>query len=685
MLALRPSYADTHLRLRPSYAESAAEITVVTDIEAGNVDSSTVVITEASSETPTIWADVRSSSKIYPWRHFLFAVENAEGKRPLFKFARARKMSPSTTPTTHFRPWWTQDFVTWTQAPSRTLVGGSSGTIEWQFTDPLPSGRVYIASHPLGRQTEVESYAAFLLASYPAIVSPTSSADENGVYYTTPAETDDIDRAVGGNPMYALKFSWGGSTTDGQRKRKLVLLAQTHAAGESPSFVVAQRFMDFLLSSEDAAAVALRANFDVYFYLNVFPNSVVGGSYRYPFRSSVDPNRDWYLAPTSSALAEIDACRAAIVADTGGTADAMLSWHGFGNLSDNFICGVPEVEANAGTRSAAMQAFFDAGTTLFGSAPNLQTAGSGVTNNQSYWGFAQLGTTVCVGAEYGLNGASMTQQQIGEAWARTLQAVDAQGLVLPPVDLAGASMIATTSTGSLTTGIPLAAASLIATTATGSLSTGIALEGSASSVTLADGVLTIGIRLRGDALSQAIASAGLTTAIQLAADAQASAQAAGALTTQPAGMAADATVAALATGSLTVHIRIAADAVAQVLAQADLTVPGAPAELEAHASVLAIAEGGLITAIRLEGAAASFAQADGTLDMALTMRADAFVQAMASGVLSTQIRMDAAAVASAIAAASLTTSGAPLAAHGARRATFRGYQRITSRRPRQYA
>lgn len=636
-------------------------ITVVTDVDAGNIDATQVVITGGATDTPLVEVKVRAP--LTGWTHFCFAVEDAEGKRPTFRVSREYIGIGSLS--TAWRPTWTQDGVNWTQAPSRTVVTSPSpGYIEWQFTDPLPDGRVFITSGPIGRQVDGENFAALLLSTYPENASPTVSADENGVYNTSPSETDDLGRQIGGHPMYAIKLSWPGPTTDGARKRKIVLLGGTHAAGESLAFWEMRAFALAALNDSSPAAQAFRANWDVYLYWHLTPNGVYGGHRRTNFRSSQDPNRFWEGGATP--LQEVAATQAAMIADTGGAADVMFSWHGWPGSDNPFTFWTNPENANPETRSPLYQATIDGAAAYYGTQP--QVVESTNTGTSTTWAKNVLGTPLAFTVEAGLAGplTPSVHESIGTAWLYGVQYADSLGLFVEPPDT-------------------LAGASLIATTASGSLSTGIALEGSASSVTLADGVLTIGIRLRGDALSQAIASAGLTTAIQLAADAQASAQAAGALTTQPAGMAADATVAALATGSLTVHIRIAADAVAQVLAQADLTVPGAPAELEAHASVLAIAEGGLITAIRLEGAAASFAQADGTLDMALTMRADAFVQVMASGVLSTQIRMDAAAVASAIAAASLTTSGAPLAAHGARRATFRGYQRITSRRPRQYA
>lgn len=428
---LIPSWSGGLAQFRSSYAETEVAITVVTDIEAGNVDAAKVTITNATSASPIVYADTRSHASVVTWRHFLFAVENAAGKTPIFQFNRATKYDPSVTPATGFKPYWTQDFITWTQAPARTLVGGSSGYIEWQFTDPLPAGRVYIASHPLGRLTEVNAYAANLLTTYPTIWAPTPSANASGVYFTSPAETDDLGRQVGGNPMHALKASWPGPTTDGGPKRKLVMMSGIHAAGEQPSWIMGRYALEWMMLDASVEAQNFRKNFDIYWYAALMPNSIVGGSYRKPFRSTQDPNRDWYLDSATSVLAEITATANAIVADTGGTADAVITWHGFGNMSGKFIAGLYVDDPLA--PSPAPDALFESvGETIFGEA--AQMLPSNTTGTDCWWGKAKLGAKISYGAELGQNGDNSlaTIQQIGESWAKTLQAVDAQALFYTP-------------------------------------------------------------------------------------------------------------------------------------------------------------------------------------------------------------------------------------------------------------
>lgn len=618
-------------------------ITVVTDVDAGNIDATQVVITGGASDAPLVEVKVRAP--LTGWTHFCFAVEDAEGKRPTFRISREYIGIGSLS--TAWRPTWTQDGVNWTQAPSRTIVTSPSpGYIEWQFTDPLPDGRVFITSGPIGRQVDGENFAALLLSTYSENASPTVSADESGVYNTSPSETDDLGRQIGGHPMYAIKLSWPGPTTDGARKRKIVLLGGTHAAGESLAFWEMRAFALAALNDSSPAAQAFRANWDVYLYWHLTPNGVYGGDRRTNFRSSQDPNRYWEGGATP--LQEVTATQTAMAADTGGSADVMFSWHGWPGSSNPFTFWTNPENANPETRSPLYQATIDGAAAYYGTQP--QVVESTNTGTSTTWAKNVLGTPLAFTVEAGLAGplTPSVHESIGTAWLHGVQYADSLGLfVEPPDTLAGASMIATTSTGSLTTGIPLAGAS--------------------SSMTLAAGILIAHIRLQGDALSQAIAAAGLSTAIQLAAAAQAGAQATGDLTTQSAGadLAGNAQAAALAAGSITAIIRFDAQAVAKVLATGDLTVPGSAAELVADATVIAIAEGGLTTAIQLQGAAASVVQASGTLDVALTFEAHAFVAAMSSGVLSTQVRMEVAAVASALAAADLS-GGATILPHASR-------------------
>lgn len=414
--------------------EASVAMTLVTDIDAGNVSQGSTTITGADTSTPTVNIVARADAG--DWRHLFFAVENAEGKSPIFKAPRSSRYN-NPTPDTEYRPVWTQDFITWTRAPSRSLVGGTTGTIDWQFTDPLPSGRVYVATQPLGRQADAVALTTRLLTDYPSVISPAASSDSGGVFFTSPAETDGIGRAAGGHPLYGLKARFGGSTTDGGPKRKLVVISGIHAAGEQTCWIAFVRFLNFVLDSSDAAAVAVRANWDIDLYYNITPNGVYSGHNRTNPSRTGDPNRIWD-APN----VEIAATQAAILNEIdGGRFDAFFSWHGFSSETKPFLMYLTSAEYNAGTRSALTQAFIDEGTTLFGVSPTLETSG---TNNTDVWWALTNGAAVAIDTEVQQNGSTApeTYQHIGESWAKTLQAVDAAGEFWAPSETAAGEVAA---------------------------------------------------------------------------------------------------------------------------------------------------------------------------------------------------------------------------------------------------
>lgn len=408
--------------------EAVAEaITVITDIDGGNVDPDAVVITDATSDTPTIYCDVRESTKVRSWRHFMFAVEGAEGKSPVFQFNLATREYPASV-AADWSPVYTttpEDHTSWVRATSRTFVGGTAGVLEWSFDAPLPAGRVYIADLPMGRQADVEALAAeLLLESY---ASPAASADEDGVYYTSPAATDDLGRAIGGHPMYAIKLAWPGTaTTDGGPKRQLVVLTHIHAAGEACSWVPFRYWLDWVLGASSEAA-AFRANWDLHLYMGLTPNGLYAGYKRQGDRN-FDPNRVWAGAST---LVEIEATKAAITTDLNlptGRFDALYSWHGWVQKTNawNAYVAYP-TDTDSGTRSPQMQAMIDTGASIFGES--LGTPASSGTSNTDVWWARANGASVAFDTEVGQSIPSTHTflKSVGENWGKLLQAVDAAG------------------------------------------------------------------------------------------------------------------------------------------------------------------------------------------------------------------------------------------------------------------
>lgn len=453
---LRPAFSATLAQFQPAWVSDTGAISVVAGFDGCNINPALTVITDATGQSPVVYVDRLSAGGA--WRQFLFAVENAEGKTPLFQFNRATRSS-SATPTADWLPLWTQDFQTWHRASAKALVGGLSGTIEWTFNEPLPAGRVYVSSHPMGRVADTTAYAQRLLADYAAIASPAASADSGGVFNTSPSELVS-GRQVGLNPQYAIKLSWPAATTDGGPKRKLVFWTHIHAMGESSSWWAAQAFMNWVLDSADAAAAAFRANWDIYWYSAVTPNGLYGGHRRTNFRSSKDPNRDFVLSG-ASVLSEITAVRAAVELDVGGTADAFISWHGYSSETAIWIMATSPEIADPATRPAQYNELLTIGQSFFGVEERFDgTYTSGTLSTDAWWGTHKLGAKISVSAETQQNGTTdpASWVHVGESWAKTLQAVDAQGLFftpsghatasgdLAPLDLTAPSATATGST-----------------------------------------------------------------------------------------------------------------------------------------------------------------------------------------------------------------------------------------------
>jgi hypothetical protein len=399
---------------------SVQTTTLVTKFDAGNVDIALSSVTSPDTDTPTIYVDRRSATiSSNGWRFLLFAVEGVNGKTPTFQLNRSTMWDRASSIPTAWLPCWTQDFQTWTFATTKTLVGGSTGTIEFSFPDPLPSGRVYVSTHPMQQNLYAATFANELLTDYSAVASPTTSGDSAGVYNVSPTENDEDGLAIGGNNQYAVQLEFGGSTTDGGPKRKAVIMAGIHAAGEHFSWLAFEAGIRWLLDSASASAVALRANFDFYLYFNLTPNGLKGGHGRWNFRVSTDPNRDWY----NQTLAEIEATADAILLDTGGSADAMMSFHTFGAPTTLWVTALDTSPAP----NAAMEAMIGHVETL--ASVTVQRETDNYTNTDFVWALDVLGCTVAFPVEMGMRAATAVEgvQAVGETWFEALQLTDADG------------------------------------------------------------------------------------------------------------------------------------------------------------------------------------------------------------------------------------------------------------------
>ncbi|MDY0186213.1 MAG: hypothetical protein RBR43_10100 [Desulfuromonadaceae bacterium] len=399
-----------------SWLDNSDTIGLVADIDTGNVDASLSSVADAATTTPTLFLVARSGSLTGGgWRHMLFAVTNAGGRTPIFKLDKA---NIGISPSSEWKPVYTQDFVTWTYATT-VVISAPDGTIEFQFDGGMPSGTVYIATSPIGTQAMAGSFASELLG-YEGC-DPTVSANASGVFNTSPVEVDENGRNIGENSMYALKLSWPDPTTDGYRKRKLVAFAGIHAAGEAFSFLAFMASLRWALNDTSLEAQSLRANWDIYVYFNLTPNGLYGGNRRTNFRVSTDPNRSFGFDDTSD-LQEIQSTIDAAKADTGGSCDCFFSWHSYSSRTDPFIPGC------APDRNQQTDDFIAIANTVFGTSASAYTSTAGGVDYK--WATSSLSAVTAFDTECPQSGSTQVSfiEGIGEKWFISLSEADAAGI-----------------------------------------------------------------------------------------------------------------------------------------------------------------------------------------------------------------------------------------------------------------
>ena len=404
-------------------------------IDNGAFDQSSMVVVDPMGHAPTITFQRRlppNSATGGLWRLFNCSLDNAEGRKPVFKVSRQYRDGNGLFNLATWRGVRTQDFLSWSQSDTPVSEGGSAGTWNITFPDPLPAGVSYVAHTPYGRQQEADAFAEWLLVDNAAIASPANVAYTGGNYGNSVVENNDIGMPVGGLPRYAIKLSFPGPTTDGLRKRKIVSMYGIHAAGEGQAWWPFVEGIKWVITSPDLAAQNLRANWDFYLYFNVNPNGIKAGQSRVTPRNNSDPNRNWSTLGNVSSLEEVDSLKRVIHSDVEGQCDAFYSWHGDVYSTSNFQTWVWTSDYNSGTRGATMQAMITAGTTIWGKSPVLST--SSTDNTDVWFGRAVLQAPIsfdCESPSMASSGVAF-YSDIGKKWYQALEVVDQAGGVLIP-------------------------------------------------------------------------------------------------------------------------------------------------------------------------------------------------------------------------------------------------------------
>lgn len=413
-----------------SISSPSSMIQIDCNIDNGCFDQGALTFYDPMGHAPEVFFERRSAPNSATgglWRHFTAKVSNAEGRKPLFKISRQYRDGNGTHDLSRWRCVYTQDFSTWVSSDPITLAGGSTGSYNFSFPNTLPAGDVVIAHNLYGRQQEADAFASWLLATHSAIASPTQPEFTNGVYVTSTVENGDLGQPVGGLNQYAIKLAFGGSTTDGKRKRKAAVISGIHSAGEAQSWWAFYESIYWIVTSADIEAQNLRANFDFYIYFNLNANGIKAGTSRMTPRSSIDPNRAWSGLGSVSHIIEIDQIKRRIYDDVGGTCDAFFTWHGDVYKTNDAMTWLRPNDFNAGTRRPVIQALLTAAQARYGYAADISITD---TNNTDLW-FAEvvLGTTLYFNVENPSMSISTRTAfaRTGQIWMASLSDVDQQG------------------------------------------------------------------------------------------------------------------------------------------------------------------------------------------------------------------------------------------------------------------
>lgn len=417
---------------KPCYGEPTQ---IEVDIPLGNIDSAAVVITNTLDARPTVYVDrhpdASNPTSNAQWRHFAFAVDQLADdtpKRPIFQINRATNSTAYLWAS--YKATKTVDYATWVESTRWTAFGiSTNGYYEWEYADVLATGRTFIHNGATARYSEITAFAATLLAN--ANVNPSTNANASGVYATSPSATNHNGTEVGLKPQYGLNMKFGGATTDGQPKRKMVVLQGIHAAGECEQWYAFKSFVEYILNSSDIEAQNLRSNWDFYIYFCINPDGWEGGDRRGAFSYSSHTNGTFFF-PAQPAWQPIEDLKSEIAADI-PTFDVSVTvnWH-----SDVFAVNSEWVSYTAGLASAqglGYDAVVTAGQSIFTGTQLNQTTSATDPHDMRY-GIEVLGanatnpTSISNEVPAGRQSDVAFYEDIGVKWAKSYSVADQTGV-----------------------------------------------------------------------------------------------------------------------------------------------------------------------------------------------------------------------------------------------------------------
>ena len=250
------------------------------------------------------------------WAWYAIRTQKLTGKTPTFLIDKTTRGGALPTDAEILAVWsTTPDTDNWTLFDNVTV---GANDIVASHNSPFPPGMIYIAALAMYPFSRVQRKMSEWLVNN--LVSDTPSSTQGIIGHATArAATDGSGRICPALPFYAFKVSNGGGNT----KNKAILAAYNHP-NETPGAYQLEGAVDWLLGGSTWANFLLDW-FDFYVYPCVNPQGVWSGHYRTsPQTPNNDNNRLWTTTGTNEA---VDAFKASMVTDTGGTVQVGFDYH----------------------------------------------------------------------------------------------------------------------------------------------------------------------------------------------------------------------------------------------------------------------------------------------------------------------------------------------------------------------
>ena len=283
----------------------------------------------------------------WKWGRTYFQADGVLGTTPQFTADLSDSYSPYNA---GHRFYYSYDQVNWTMFDNGSTTNVTynqgllvTGEYHWSNGTAFTQDSVYIASEIPYTMGRTVSHTASLVSS--PWVHQTASGNASLVVANTtgssggglvPAYVDDLGRNVASQPIYGFKITDAASALP---KTKVVIMSGNHS-GETYGNYAVEGLIDFLVGGSTEAA-ALRQVAEFYIYPQVDPEGRAAGY----FRSSTsnrgrNHNRVWgnYYPASGYGVEnpEIALTEAAILADTGGSAEYFLDFHDSGQIEDSY-------------------------------------------------------------------------------------------------------------------------------------------------------------------------------------------------------------------------------------------------------------------------------------------------------------------------------------------------------------